>query len=585
MVRVIDLWQGYAGNGGAGTCALCGANQARPDRKSAVKKNRFGLMLYAMLTVLFLFGTAGTQKEPSRSDEEQGLLEKLNRYCRAAMNGQWEYRCVEKIQREEKKYEVVLTKTSFGENKRRWYLRKATRQAASYEYRLRLKGKRISERRLALSSDYVLLYEGKDVGAILPYKEKSIIFNPMEYLSRVTRGALELRPEGGERIGDFEARIVHFKSTWTSGERQGTLTGRMWVHPETGAVWRMSLEPESWRMFESEEIPKEYSAVPALGHPSLRRALSWTAEYEVEDQEVRFPNRIEIKEEYFDDSGERLTANSWEISYDEFQFGSGEPASPIKATNPVLEKAGAYCERLKTIALHYFCEEHIIRTSYLYSVREFVRSAGERPRKRWNFKRSVTQDVLYDYQLIKKGDLLEEKRKALKYNGKTWTRKEDPPNILPYQALYIIYGPVGFLSKYWQSRFDYFEKGSEKLPGDRTAVILTAQPNEFREENSVYGQVWVEPELGAVLRISWDPESIDFFHPEDIPEAFGGLEKRLVWTAYYEMEKNGIYFPSRQEIREEYVSPAGETTVGDVWTVTYENYKFFIVGVDVEIKK
>ena len=542
-------------------------------------------MLYAMLAVLFLFGPAGTQTEASRSDEEQGLLEKLNRYCQAAVNGQWEYRCLEKIQREEKKYEVVLTKTSFGENKRRWSLRKATRRAASYEYRLRLKGKKISERRLALSSDYELLYEGKDVGAILPYKEKSIVFNPMEYLSCVTRGALELRPEGGERIGDFEARIVHFKSIWTSGERQGTLTGRMWVHPETGAVWRMSLEPGNWRMFESEEIPKEFSAVAALGHSSLRRALSWTAEYEVENQGIRFPSRIEIKEEYFDESGERLTANSWEISYDKFQFGSGEPASPIKATNPVLEKAGAYCERLKSIALYYICEEHIIRTSYLYSVREFVRSPGERPRKRWNFKRSVTQDVLYDYQLIKKGDRLEEKRKALKYNGKTWTRKEDPPNILPYQAQFIVYGPVGFLSKYWQSRFDYFEEGSEKLLGDRTAVILTSQPNEFREENAVYGRVWVDTEHGAVLRISWDPESIDFFHPEEVHEAFSGLEKRLVWTASYEIEKNGIYFPSRQDIREEYVSPAGETIVGEVWTITYENYKFFTVGTDVEIKK
>ena len=550
-----------------------------------MKKNRFGPTLCPMLAVLFLFGSAGTQTEASRSEEEKELLKKLNRYCQAAVNGQWEYRCREKIQREEKKYRVVLTKTSFGENKRIWDLRKATKRAASYEYRLRLKGKKISERRLALSSDYELLSEGKDVGAILPYKEKSIIFNPMEFLSRVTRGALELRPAGGERIGDFEARIVHFKSIWISGERQGTLTGRMWVHPETGAVWRMSLEPGSWRMFESEEIPKEFSAVAELGHSSLRRALSWTAEYEVEDRGIRFPSRIAITEEYFEEGGEHLTANVWKIFYDEFHFEAAESGSPIEATTPVLAKAGAYCERLKAIALHYICEERIVRTTHLYSVRRYVRSTGELPRKRWDFKRSVTQDVLYDYQLIKKGDRLEEKRKVLKYNGKTWTRTEDPPNILPYQAQYIVYGPVGFLSKFWQSRFDYFEEGSEKLPGDRMAVILTSQPNEFREENGVYGRVWVETELGAVRRISWDPESIDFFHPEEVPEAFSGLEKRLVWTAYYEIEKNGIYFPSRQEIREEYVGPAGETIVGDVWTITYENYKFFTVGVDVEFKK
>jgi hypothetical protein len=197
----------------------------------------------------------------------------------------------------------------------------------------------------------------------------------------------------------------------------------------------------------------------------------------------------------------------------------------------------------------------------------------------------VTQDVLYDYQLIKKGDRLEEKRKALRFNGKMWAKTEDPPNILPYQAQYIVYGPVGFLSNYWQSRFDYFEEGSEKLPGGRRAVILRSQPNEFREENGVYGRVWVEAELGAVLRISWDTESIDFFHPDDIPDAFRGLEKRLAWTAFYEVEKNGVYFPSRQEIREEFVGPGGEAIVGDVWTIAYENYKFFAVSVDVDVKK
>ena len=549
-----------------------------------MKQNPFGPLLIPMLAAMFFFGSAGAPSEAGRSGEDKELLEKLNRYCQAAVNGQWEYRCVEKIQREEKKYEPVLTKTSLGENKRRWYLRRTSQRLASYEYRLRLKGKRITERRQILPSDRALSVEEKDIRAIFPYKEKNIIFNPMEYLSRVSRGALELRPAGGERIGDFEARIVHFKPVWLTGERQTTLAGRMWVHPGTGAVWRMSLPPESWASFESEDIPKEFAANVRLGHPPLKRALSWTADYGAEDRGVRFPSRVEITEDYLAEDGERLTANVWKISYDQFQFEIEEPGSPIEASNPVLARAGAYCERLKSIALHYICEEHIVRTTYLYRGRQYVKSEGELPRRRWELKRSVTQDVLFDYQLIKKGDRLEEKRKALKVDGKTWTRTGDPPNILPYQAQYIVYGPVGFLSAYWQSRFDYFEEGTEKLPGDRRAVILTSLPNEFREENGVYGRIWVESELGAVLRISWDPESIDFFHPEDVPEAFGGLEKQLTWTAYYEVEKNGVFFPSRQEIREEFIGPAGEKIVGDIWTITYENYKFFTVGVDVIIK-
>ena len=542
-------------------------------------------MLASLLACVLFVVSAGTSAPAGRSVQGQDVPAKLDLYFRAALNGQWNYSCLEKIQRTEKKYEVVYTKTALEENKRRWNLRRMADSDAAYEYRLRLKGKRIIERRPALSSGSGLSYEEKNFGAILPYKEKGVILNAMECLSRVSRGSPELELEGTERIGDFEARIVHFKSTAKAGERQTTLSGRMWVHPDTGAVWRMSLEPESWAAFASEAIPKEFSGVAKLGHQPLKRALTWSAEYGAEDRGIRFPTRVEITEDYLTEDGERLTANVWKFSYEQFQFGAEGSGSPIEKTNPILMKAGAYCERLKSLALHYVCEERIARTTYLYRAREFIRKEGELPRRRWELKRTVTQEVLNDYQLIKKEDKLEEKRKALEVNGRRWAKEANPPNILPYQAQYIIYGPVGFLSKYWQGRFDYFEEGSEKLTGDRTAVVLTSLPNEFREENGVYGRIWVESDLGAVLRISWDPDSIPFFHPEDVPEAFGGLEKRLVWTAYYEVEKNGAYFPSRQEIREEYAGPAGETVVGDTWTVTYEKYKFFVVSVDVDIKK
>jgi len=552
-------------------------------------KNQRIVLLIVGLAFIALGGTAKPSVGVTQSDDDRLLIEKLTGYAGKALKGQWQISCREDIRREENRYKVVMTKRSTGEVVRRWELQKTVKSTSFYEYRLSLKGKKINEKRLSLAADNDLLYEGKDYGAILPYKDRNVVVNPMEYLSRISRGAVEYHVKSRERIGDFEARVIDFTSVYVFGEKYQTLTGKMWIHPDTGAVWRISLNPETWTQFEREEIPKEFGEVKALGHPAARRILTWTADFEVEAGEIRFPSRVEISETYEEVRGEGVKTNAWTIQYSEFRSAVGQYATPVDPGHPVLKKAADYCERLKTIALQYICDEHVTRTSYFYDVRRYMKTTGNEnvglPRKRWTLKRTIEREIVYDYQLIKKGDRLEEKRKTLASDGKPWTKEDEPVSILPYQARYIVYGPIGFLGSSWQTGFEYFDEGRERTDAGRETVIFMSQPNEFRDDNSVYGRVWVDPESGAVVRIAWDPESIDFFRPDDVPKMFLGLEKQLVWEAYYEVEKNGIYFPSRQVIREEYIGPEGEVILGDVWSVTYENYRFFTVGVDIEIKK
>lgn len=542
-----------------------------------------------ILILLSLFGTSagdgGRQGNTAGPIGEGELTGKIKSRLQNVFSSQARYRCREKVWQEEKTYEVVLTRLMTGEQRRRWDLRKEKSREATYDYRLTLRGKKILEQRRTLSVDNEILYEAKDTGALIPYKEQNVFFSAWDVLGRLAREDYEFRGEGVERIGDIEARVFRFVPRRLSEPRpRGALTGRIWAHPESGAVLRLSLDPENWTFFESVDIPKVFDAVPKFDHAALKRALSWTADFSSGEGGLPLPWRLEVGESYGDGRGESLETNRWEMIYDSFVLEPGLPARPASLPNAVLEKAGDYCERLKSVALNYICDERIVRTSYLYDVRRFVKQAGELPRLRWELKRTSTREVVYDYQLIKKGDALEERRKALKVDGRAWRRNDLPPNILPYQAKYIVYGPVGFLSKYWQSRFDYFEEDPEKVSGGGPAAVFTSQPNEWREENCVYGRLWIDPETGAVLRLAWDPASIDFFHPEEVRESFAGLIKQLVWTAEYGVEKNGIFFPSRQDIREEYVGPAGEVIVGDVWTVTYENYRFFNVGVDVAIK-
>jgi len=561
-----------------------------PERRFKGLDMRKFLRRWAVLVILLpLLGASGgrdrRQGVPAGSGGEAGLIGKVRGRLQNVFSSQVRYRCREKVWQEENIYEVVLTKLMTGEQRRRWDLRREKSREATYDYRLALRGKKISERRRPLSADNEILYEAKDTGALIPYKEKNVFFSPWEVLGRLAREDYEFLPEGVERIGEIEAQIFRFAPKGFAEPRpRGALTGSLWAHPETGAVLRLLLDPGNWTFFESADIPKVFEAVPKFGHAALKRALSWTADFSPGDGGCPLPWRIEVAESYGDGGGETLETNRWEMLYDSYVVEPGLPVRPAALPNAVLTKAGDYCDRLKSVALNYICDEHIVRTSSLYDARRFVKLAGELPRIRWELKRTSTREVVYDYQLIKKGDQLEERRKALTVDGRTWRRNELPPNILPYQAQYIVYGPVGFLSKYWQSRFDYFEEEPEKLSDGVPAAVFTSQPNEWREENSVYGRLWIDPETGAVRRLSWDPESIDFFHPEDVQKSFVGLIKQLVWTAEYGVEKNGIFFPSRQDIREEYVGPAGEVIVGEVWTVTYENYRFFNVGVDVVIK-
>jgi len=525
---------------------------------------------------------------PHQTAGDEAVLEKLNQYLRKAFIGQWQYGCVEYIVNEENKYEFVGGKSPAGENVRRWDLRKSRISRAAYEYHLKLKGRKVSEKRQARSDDGKMVFIGNDDAEILPYKAKGLILEPMQYLSRLIGTEVEYQVGGREKIGDFNVVIVSFKTAIPPGERPGTLSGRLWVHPDDGSVWKLSLDPECWSFFESVEIPKEFGEDESEGVPRLRRSLALTADFDVANQGIRYPGRILIQEEYHDGRNVRLETNAWTIRYDDFRFEPSPTSEAIEAAHPILKRAADYCDRLKTVALHYVCDERIIQTNYVYNVVTIIRNSGGDlipMRKRWNLKKKSNREVLYDYQLLRKEDRLEEKRSALKFDGKRWTKKEDPPVLLPYQARDIVYGPIGFLSSSWQSGFDYFIEGREKTPNGSDLSILASRPNEIRMENAVFGRIWVEPETGAVRRISWDPESIEFFHPEDAPAMFQGLEKQLVWTAYYDIEKNGVYFPSRQEIREEYVGPSGEIILGQVWTVTYENYRFFTVGVDVEIKK
>jgi len=252
----------------------------------------------------------------------------------------------------------------------------------------------------------------------------------------------------------------------------------------------------------------------------------------------------------------------------------------------ILRSTGEYCERVKQIALHYICQENVI------DIENFFHGASralgmQREEKVFNIRRVKRRTYRYDYQLVRKGDNLSEQRIMLEKNGKKKHQENADLSHLKYYSQYLIFGPVGFLSQYWQNHFTYSLIGEDMIDGE-PAFIIQADPNEVRLDNYNIGRIWVNEDF-QIVRVAWEPASIQNYEDEILISRLGPFQKKVVWTVDYTVEKNGVRFPGRQFVREIFFrnSENGfpQKAVKRETRFEYNAYKFFIVETDVRFQK
>jgi len=252
----------------------------------------------------------------------------------------------------------------------------------------------------------------------------------------------------------------------------------------------------------------------------------------------------------------------------------------------ILRSVAEYCEKVKRMALFYICVEKMADKEYFFS--DVTRDSGLlREERIFEVSRVAHLTYTYDYQLIKKGADIQEDRTLLEENGKKKNEKHVALKQTKYSAQLTIFGPVGFLSAYWQRHFNYSVIGEDRV-GDVQALVIRAVPNEEREDNYQIGRVWIGPD-SQVLRVEIEPASLEDYTDEILTSRLGDFHKRLTWTIDYSVEKNGVRFPGRQTIREEFVrtTPSGveQKTLKRETVFDYLDYKFFVVETDVEFNK
>ena len=244
----------------------------------------------------------------------------------------------------------------------------------------------------------------------------------------------------------------------------------------------------------------------------------------------------------------------------------------------ILNKCAEYCERLTNSALFFVCrekiEEEIRSTRPSFTIFQKIK------------EKSIYQKILekniyiYDYQLIKKGQTIEENRALLEENGEKKDEKNARLKTKRFYSKRSVFGPIGLLSKEWQEKHDYKIIKEEIIQGNET-IVIEARPKNSTDENPNYGKIWVSIKDFSIIKIDVEPHSLENYELYEKEAKKLGAIPEIHVSHYYEIEKNGIRFPSKTIFKEDYTIKYYTSIHKSKVIISYDNYRFFQVDVEV----
>ncbi len=247
----------------------------------------------------------------------------------------------------------------------------------------------------------------------------------------------------------------------------------------------------------------------------------------------------------------------------------------------ILEKCAEYCERLDNVSLYFVCKEEIKEVvQHSRRTRAILVGAGAFRGKK--IPPPIEKNMyIYDYQLIRKGNSLDEQRILIEENGKEKNDLDAQLKTTRFHHKFVVFGPIGLLGQKQQKNYEY------KILKDVTykkekAVILEASPKFPHEFNSLYGKIWIRKKDFAILKIEWNQESLGNFEGiEKIAEALNA-KPRITFISEFGFEENKIRFPNKYSVEEAYILRVGHRFIRSNTIVVYDNYKFFTVDTKVK---
>lgn len=194
-----------------------------------------------------------------------------------------------------------------------------------------------------------------------------------------------------------------------------------------------------------------------------------------------------------------------------------------------------------------------------------------------------SHQYIYDFQLIRDRDgVVRESRTLLKLDKKDVHIPDAPLKTHSFWHAKVVMGPLGIVSRVSQAKHDYAVVGRSKIRGEEVLVIAaTPKPGVWLPH--LFGTIWLRRTDAGIVKIEWNPASIDNYEGVEKTAESLGLTPDLLVTSEYAFEKNGIRFPSRYTVKETYRRGKSGARYGiSEVDVIYDQYKFFTVETDVK---
>ena len=258
----------------------------------------------------------------------------------------------------------------------------------------------------------------------------------------------------------------------------------------------------------------------------------------------------------------------------------------------ILQKTSEYCRKLESAVFNFVCLEEIEeKVKNVQGSRQDLvpdrRAEGGIPQTPRNIPhyeltgRTEENKYLYEYQLVRKKGRNEEIRTLLKKNGRKKIQQDAKLEAGRLQYENMAFGPIDLLSRRSQFYHDYKIVKEEVLNQEKVAIIEAA-PNPSSPQHSTFGKIWVRESDFVILKILWNEKSINNLQYAEERAAQLKAKPQITLISEFDIEKNGIRFPSRVIFEEAHINRQGKKLVASEITVTYKDYKFFRVEVDVK---
>ena len=271
--------------------------------------------------------------------------------------------------------------------------------------------------------------------------------------------------------------------------------------------------------------------------------------------------------------------------------------------NEVLAGAAAYSRRLAGSVLDYVCEETISEIGYKLRTnpQEQVNVTWQTESRRTNMglmtgmagvqltimdpRLTRRSRLVCDYQLVKDGDMIKERRIILKTGG----RKINDELYLEekrFSMLMPILAGVKLLSSERQGLFKYRIIDESRTQG-KECDVLEARPRTGNEEGIELARIWVDKKSRRILKCEVEGIPIEGYEEVLVDCVQLNIHPVFIVTHEYGVDHQDVSFPSRTTVRVEYPVPRslGSSVLKSTIDMKYSKYRYFSVKTDSSIIK